>query len=138
MQYISRVIGDKVWKSFYRSYDSRTTVRPLYVKLQANIASNNGFIGPLPEEVDCVILWLSYRLLQKDVPDGEVQLAVELMESLLSWMRMHDIAITVKEMEFLLMGLFYQNCKHDMTYSLNTLKKQSVYKNVGSVYAFHL
>ena len=96
MQYISRVIGDKVWKSFYRSYDSRTTVRPLYVKLQANIASNNGFIGPLPEEVDCVILWLSHRLLQKDVPDGEVQLAVELMESLLSWMRMHDIAITVK------------------------------------------
>ena len=134
---MSKVTGEKALLPFFRSCDLKTTIRPLYVQLQTNISSGIGFVGSLPEEIDCVILWLSHRLLQRDAQDSEVQLAVELMESLMSWMQKHDMAITVKEMEFLLLALFYQNSKHDMTYPLNNVKKQSVYKNVGSLGIVH-
>ena len=137
MQYISKVIEEKALVSFFRSYDSKTTIRPLYAQLQMNISSDVGFVGPLPKELDCVILWLGYRLSQKDVNDSEVQLAMELVESLMSWMQKHSMTLTAKEMEFLLLGLFCQNIKHDMTYPLNTVKKQSVYKDVGSTCALH-
>ena len=102
-----------------------------YQSLQKNIPKGIGITAGLREQMDCVSLWIGYRIAQSNLSTDEYDNILSTLLMLAHYCEtQQSVILTTEEMRFLLLPLLFQNGSRDMTMLLNTVRSIS---NKGGV-----